>query len=185
MAAAVGTTSAAAIGATTVPATDAIVDRAIAHEGRVVADRDGTTTAAERAARGRAGGASRAARGLLAVVLACGGLPSPAGAGSDPLPGMEAARPDDETLVVKVSRAGFEPASLRLRRGETYRLLLGSDDVEHCFGVAELRVEKRVMPDTETELMLTPERAGRFRIYCCVESGEAAEREVGELVVAD
>jgi hypothetical protein len=36
-----------------------------------------------------------------------------------------------------------------------------------------------------TRLELTPERAGTFPFYCCLEGGQQAERERGELVVTE
>jgi cytochrome c oxidase subunit 2 len=86
---------------------------------------------------------------------------------------------------VKVSRHGFEPSQITLRRGETTRLVLSSKDVEHCFAIDALRVDKRVVPGRPTPLDLTPERAGVFPFYCCLESGKAAEVERGRLTVSE
>jgi heme/copper-type cytochrome/quinol oxidase subunit 2 len=94
------------------------------------------------------------------------------------------ARPGPE-IEIRASRQGFDPAVVTLRTGETARIVLTSADGEHCFAVDELRVEKRIRPDRETTFDLTPDRAGRFPFYCCLESGRAAEVERGELVVTD
>jgi len=95
------------------------------------------------------------------------------------------AAPAGPTVDVKVSRRGFEPSRIELRRGETARLVLSSGDGEHCFAIDALRVEKRVRSGEPTRLELTPERAGSFPFYCCLESGTQAERERGELVVTE
>ena len=95
------------------------------------------------------------------------------------------AAPASPTIEVKVSRSGFEPSRIDLRRGETTRLVLSSGDGEHCFAIDALRIEKRVRSGQPTRLDLTPERAGTFAFYCCLESGKQAERERGELVVTE
>jgi len=95
------------------------------------------------------------------------------------------AAPAGPTVEVKVSRNGFEPSRIVLRRGETARLVLSSEAGEHCFAIDALRVEKRVASGRPTRLELTPERAGSFPFYCCLEGGKQAERERGELVVTE
>jgi heme/copper-type cytochrome/quinol oxidase subunit 2 len=88
-------------------------------------------------------------------------------------------------IELRVSKRGFEPSRVTVRKGETARLVLSSSDGEHCFAIDALRVEKRIVPGRSTRLELTPARAGTFAFYCCLESGEAAEVQRGELVVAE
>jgi cytochrome c oxidase subunit 2 len=95
------------------------------------------------------------------------------------------AAPATPSVEVKVSRGGFEPSRLVLRRGEATRLMLTSADGEHCFAIDALRIEKRVRSGQPTRLDLTPDRAGTFTFYCCVETGKQAEAERGELVVTE
>jgi heme/copper-type cytochrome/quinol oxidase subunit 2 len=95
------------------------------------------------------------------------------------------AAPAGPTIEVKVSRRGYEPSRIVLRRGETARLLIAATDGEHCFALDALRVEKRVRSGQATRLELTPERAGSFPFYCCLETGPQADRERGELVVTE
>jgi heme/copper-type cytochrome/quinol oxidase subunit 2 len=96
-----------------------------------------------------------------------------------------AAPPPGPSLEVRASKGGFEPSRITLRRGETSRLVLSSADTEHCFAIDALRVEKRIVPGRTTRLELTPERAGVFPFYCCLESGEAAQVERGLLTVSE
>jgi heme/copper-type cytochrome/quinol oxidase subunit 2 len=93
--------------------------------------------------------------------------------------------PAGPSIDVKVSRGGFEPSRIVLRRGETARLVLQSGDGEHCFAVDGLRIEKRVVSGRPTRLELTPERTGSFPFHCCLESGAQADRERGEIVVSE
>ena len=66
------------------------------------------------------------------------------------------ALPAGPSVEVSVTRRGFEPARITLRRGETARLVLQSGDGEHCFAVDALRIEKRVVNGRPTRLELTP-----------------------------
>jgi heme/copper-type cytochrome/quinol oxidase subunit 2 len=88
-------------------------------------------------------------------------------------------------VAVTVSKRGFEPSRITVHRGETTRLVIQSADVEHCFAIDALRIEKRVVPGRPTRVELTPEKAGVYPFYCCLESGEAALIERGELVVTE
>jgi heme/copper-type cytochrome/quinol oxidase subunit 2 len=93
-----------------------------------------------------------------------------------------AATPQDEQQVL-ASRTGFRPALLKIRKGETLKLLLKTADEEHCFALDALRVEKRIAPGRTTVVELTPDRAGEFPFYCCLEPDEAKLR--GKLVVEE
>ena len=89
------------------------------------------------------------------------------------------------SVEVRASKHGFEPSRLTLRRGESVRIVLSSVDAEHCFAIDTLRIEKRIVPGRTTTLDLTPDRAGVFPFYCCLESGEAAATERGQLTVTE
>ena len=74
---------------------------------------------------------------------------------------------------------------IQARKGETIHLRLTSRDQEHCFAIEAFRVEKRIVPGRTTTVDLTPDQAGTFPYYCCLETGAAAEAERGRLVVAE
>jgi heme/copper-type cytochrome/quinol oxidase subunit 2 len=122
-------------------------------------------------------GTDGAGRRRASYALAAGALASVAA--------LSLAAPAGPSVELKVSRRGFVPSRITLRRGETARLALTSDDGEHCFAIDALRIEKRVARDRPTRLELTPERTGSFPFYCCLESGKQAELERGELVVSE
>ncbi len=88
-------------------------------------------------------------------------------------------------IELLASRRGFRPARLRLRRGEPVQVVLTAAEGEHCLAVDALRIEKRVVAGRPTRFDLTPDRAGVFPFYCCLERGTAAERERGELTVSE
>jgi cytochrome c oxidase subunit 2 len=101
------------------------------------------------------------------------------------LSGWKGAAPPDQTVTVVVSRDGFQPREVSVRKGETVRLAIKSADGEHCFALDELRVEKRVLPGRTTTVDVTPDKAGSFPFYCCLETGAAADKQRGRLIVTE
>jgi heme/copper-type cytochrome/quinol oxidase subunit 2 len=95
------------------------------------------------------------------------------------------AAPAGPEVSVKISKKGFQPSRITVRRGETTRLVLSAAEGEHCFAVEALRLEKRVVAGRPTRVELAPAQAGVFPFYCCVESAEAARLERGVLTVTD
>jgi cytochrome c oxidase subunit 2 len=114
--------------------------------------------------------------GLLGLALpACLGLES-AGAAS---PAGTADR-----IALAVSREGFRPDRVTVRKGEPVRLSLTSSDGEHCFAVDAFRIEKRVVAGRPSVVDLTPDRAGTFVFYDCL-ADAGGESKTGKLVVAE
>jgi heme/copper-type cytochrome/quinol oxidase subunit 2 len=87
------------------------------------------------------------------------------------------------TFELVVSSDGFRPKVVNVRKGDAVRLSITSADGEHCFALDALRIEKRIAPGKATVVELTPDRAGEFAFYCCLEPESKALR--GKLVVAE
>jgi heme/copper-type cytochrome/quinol oxidase subunit 2 len=122
-----------------------------------------------------------APRHLRAAVVLGGLFAAAGGLG----PGVGRAAAPGPRIEIQASRDGFRPDVVKLRPGETVRLVLTSADGEHCFAVDALRIEKRLLPGRSVEVDLTPDRAGTLPFYCCLETGPAAEKERGRIVVSD
>ena len=125
---------------------------------------------------------TRPSRGWLLVLCLtslffAGFRPASNGAGLAP--------PPDQPQDVAVSRSGFTPNVIHARKGEALHLRVTSKDQEHCFALDAFRMEKRIVPGRTTAVDLTPDKAGTFPYYCCLETGAAAETERGRLVVAE
>jgi plastocyanin len=102
------------------------------------------------------------------------------------LAGAAAVAEPDHDVEIQVSRTGFHPAQVTLRRGETVRVVVVTKEAEtHCFAVDALRVEKLVAPGRPARVELTLHEAGRLTFHCCLETGDAAQVERGELVVSE
>lgn len=89
------------------------------------------------------------------------------------------------TIEVVASSDGFRPKVVNVRKGDAVRLSLVSADGDHCFALDAWRIEKRVRAGKATVVDLVPEKAGTFPFYCCLETGTAAEKEHGRLVVTE
>ena len=90
-----------------------------------------------------------------------------------------------DTIELVASSDGFRPKVVNVRKGDAVRLSLVSADGEHCFALDAWRIEKRVRAGKPTVVDIAPEKAGSFPFYCCLETGAAAEREHGRLVVTE
>jgi heme/copper-type cytochrome/quinol oxidase subunit 2 len=90
--------------------------------------------------------------------------------------------PRDE-IAITYSRGSVKPSEIRARKGDSLRLLVRSEDGEHCFAIDALRVEKRVTPGRTSTVELSLDRAGEFPYYCCLEPENAALR--GRLLVSE
>jgi len=88
-----------------------------------------------------------------------------------------------ERLELSVSKAGFRPARLTVRRGEPVRLSISSADGDHCFALDAFRVEKRVTPARPAIVDLVPDRTGTFPFYDCL--APEGESRTGQLVVTE
>jgi hypothetical protein len=88
-----------------------------------------------------------------------------------------------ERLELTISRSGFRPSRLEVRRGEAVRLTVKSADEEHCFALDAFRVEKRVLPARAVVVDLVPDKAGSFPFHDCL--APEGETRTGQLVVSE
>jgi cytochrome c oxidase subunit II len=66
---------------------------------------------------------------------------------------------------LRAERFQFSPI-LRLRRGETYRVLISSADVQHGFSLLPDNINLQVVPGYITAIELTPTVAGEYQLVC-------------------
>jgi cytochrome c oxidase subunit II len=83
-------------------------------------------------------------------------------------PAAPPARAEDPPRAVAITAKRFEfvPASITLKRGETVRLLVSSEDVTHGFFQRVLKIDSDLVPGKTTEFTVTPDTAGTFTIIC-------------------
>ena len=78
------------------------------------------------------------------------------------------ARDNEETRVVEIvaKRFEFTPSTLTLKKGETVRLRVRSEDVTHGLFLRTLKIDTDIVPGETREVTVTPETAGTFTAIC-------------------
>jgi len=101
-------------------------------------------------------GVFRVAGGGLALVA---GLLATAGprAGAEESP---------RVIVITAKRFEFSPKEVTIKKGETVKLQIRSEDVVHGFFLRPLGIDKEVPAGETAEVTVTPQVAGRYRAIC-------------------
>jgi cytochrome c oxidase subunit 2 len=78
------------------------------------------------------------------------------------------ARGNEEPRVVELVAKRFEfvPSTLTLKKGETVKLHVRSEDVTHGLFLRALKIDTDIVPGQTQGLMVTPETAGTFTAIC-------------------
>ena len=69
-------------------------------------------------------------------------------------------------VEIHARRFEFTPKEVTLKRGEPVKLRLTSEDVTHGFFQRALGIDAEIDPGKVTEIVLTPQKAGRFTTIC-------------------
>jgi cytochrome c oxidase subunit II len=69
-------------------------------------------------------------------------------------------------VVITAKRFEFSPQEITLKKGETVKLQLKSEDVTHGFFVRPLGIDQEIPAGQTTEVEITPQQAGRYRTIC-------------------
>ena len=69
-------------------------------------------------------------------------------------------------IQITARRFAFTPAQITVKKGETIRLQLTSEDVTHGFFMETPKIKEVISPGKVTEVMITPETAGTFTVIC-------------------
>jgi len=69
-------------------------------------------------------------------------------------------------INITAKRFGFTPNIITLKKGETVKLRLTSEDVTHGFLVNSLNLDEVITPGQPREVTLTPQQTGRFTTIC-------------------
>ena len=78
------------------------------------------------------------------------------------------ARAEDSPRVITITAKRFEfvPNEITLRKGETVKLQIRSEDVTHGFFLKPLGIDEEIPPGGTVEVTVTPKQAGRYRAIC-------------------
>lgn len=81
--------------------------------------------------------------------------------------GVRSARADAMPVVeITAKRFAFSPDKITLKKGQTVKLRLHSEDVEHGFLLRSLKLDEEIPAGQTTEVVVTPETAGTFTTIC-------------------
>ncbi len=72
----------------------------------------------------------------------------------------------DRTIEIHAKRFSFTPAEITLKKGETVKLVITSDDVTHALVIPALHVKAEVKKDQPAEVTLTADKVGDFQGKC-------------------
>ena len=70
------------------------------------------------------------------------------------------------TIEIHARRYAFSPADITVKKGETVRLKLISDDVPHSLLIKDLGINQTITKGKPAEISLTPAKAGDFHGEC-------------------
>lgn len=69
-------------------------------------------------------------------------------------------------IEITAKRFAFSPNQITIKKGETVKIRLTSEDVTHGFFMRALKIDEDIEPGKPTEITLTPQSAGTFTTIC-------------------
>ena len=93
-----------------------------------------------------------------------------------------AAQPGTEVSVA-ASKFEFTPDTVKAKAGQPLTFVLTSLDRIHGFKMPEFGIRTEIIPDRETRVTITPQKAGQYAFFCDVFCGDGHEEMGGTLIV--
>ena len=88
-------------------------------------------------------------------------------------------------VEIQASKFEFTPATVKVKRGQPVTFVLTSVDRIHGFKMPDFGIRTDIVPDKETRVTITPEKAGTFAYFCDIFCGDGHEDMGGTLIVED
>ena len=83
------------------------------------------------------------------------------------LTGANRAHADDVPVIeITAKRFAFTPDRITLKKGQTVKLRLHSEDVTHGFFLRPLKLDEEIPAGATKEVMVTPQTEGTFMTIC-------------------
>jgi cytochrome c oxidase subunit 2 len=73
---------------------------------------------------------------------------------------------DVPVIDITAKRFAFSPDKITLKKGQTVKLRLHSEDVTHGFFLRPLKLDEEIPAGQSKEVMVTPQTAGTFTTIC-------------------
>jgi cytochrome c oxidase subunit 2 len=81
--------------------------------------------------------------------------------------GIKRAHAADVPVVeITAKRFAFSPDKITLKKGQTVKLRLHSEDVTHGFFLRPLKLDEEIPAGETAEVVVTPQEAGTFTTIC-------------------
>lgn len=97
-------------------------------------------------------------------------------------PGQEAARGTVE-IKVTAKKYEFDPGQIRVKKGDSVKLIITAVDHDHGFKVDAFHVDQKVKKGETATVEFTADQAGTFPFECSKFCGMGHKGMKGELVV--
>ena len=73
---------------------------------------------------------------------------------------------ESRAIVITAKRFEFVPSTITLKKGETVKLVVTSEDVTHGLFIRPLKIDTDLTPGKTEALTVTPQTAGTFTAIC-------------------
>lgn len=73
---------------------------------------------------------------------------------------------ETRAIVITAKRFEFVPSTITLKKGETVKLVVTSEDVTHGLFLRPLKIDTDLVPGKTQEMTVTPQTAGTFTAIC-------------------
>ena len=71
-----------------------------------------------------------------------------------------------KVIDITAKRFGFTPNEITLKKGETVKLRIVSQDVTHGLYLKPLKIDADIEPGKTTDIAVTPQTLGKFTAIC-------------------
>ena len=93
---------------------------------------------------------------------------------------------DDRRIVkMKARRFEFEPDRIVVKKDETVRLEVTSEDVTQGINIEGYDINRELKPDRTETINFTADKKGQFHFHCSVYCGKGHSDMHGELIVIE
>ena len=90
---------------------------------------------------------------------------------------------DAGEIKVTAKKYEFEPAQIRVKKGDHVKLLITAVDHDHGFKLAAFHVDQKLKKGETTTVEFTPDQTGTFPFECSKFCGVGHKNLKGDLVV--
>ena len=73
---------------------------------------------------------------------------------------------EPRTIAITAKRFEFVPSTITLKKGETVKLVVKSEDVTHGFFLRPLKIDADLTPGETQQISVTPQATGTFTAIC-------------------